>query len=481
MNEKKQNTFEPGRVPPCAVDLEEIVLGALMLDKECLEVIVPQLKPVVFYKDAHNIIFSAIKILFERRDPIDILTVTNYLKTTGELQIVGGAYYISQLTNRIASTANIDFHTKIILQKYFQRQIIMTCTEAIRESYNDGEDVFNTLNKVNVGLDIIQESLRTGKSIDEIKDLIELSEKGYYDRKEARKNHIFTGVDTGIMSLNEFTGGWQNSDVIVIAARPAMGKTALACLFAFQAALSGKKVLFDSQEMSGLQLANRLLLFASGLNAKGFNEGTFSGEDEVILSEAKAKLKKLGIYIDDTPSTSVDHTRYRARKLKKSVGLDLIVSDYIQLKTTEKEFYNREQQVAEISRKFKGMAREIDIPCIVLAQLSRAVESRGGDKRPQLSDLRESGAIEQDADLVIFPHRPEYYNLTEDAGGNSTAGLMELIIAKHRNGPVTKEGDIVCKANISLTSIKDHREQNSFFTPPDLFIESNKNFLDENR
>jgi len=424
-----------GKMPPQAVELEEAVLGALMLEKDALTEVIDILKPHSFYKDAHVRIFSAIHALFNRSEPVDILTVTQELKKTGELDIVGGAYYITQLTNRVASAANAEFHARIIAQKFIQRELIRVSTKTINDAYDESSDVFDLLDNAESDLFSIMEG-NIKKNYDKMSTLI----KKAIEQIEITKNNkgSFSGIASGLTALDRLTSGWQKSDLVIIAARPAMGKTALVLTMARNAAVDfNKAVAIFSLEMSSLQLVTRLISSESELPADKLKKGLLEDYEFQQLNDKIQKLASAPLFIDDTPGISVFELRAKARRLKEQHNIELIIVDYLQLMTAGGEGKgNREQEIATISRSLKGLAKELEIPVIALSQLSRAVETRGGDKRPQLSDLRESGAIEQDADMVMFIHRPEYYNITEDAEGNSTTGVAELIIAKHRNGPV---------------------------------------------
>lgn len=427
--------LENGKMPPQAVELEEAVLGALMLEKDALTNVIDILKPQSFYKDAHSRIFHAIEQLFTRSEPVDILTVTQELKKTGELDLVGGAYYITQLTNRVASAANAEFHARIVAQKFIQRELIRISTKTINDSYEDGSDVFDLLDNAEKNLfSIVEGNIK--KNYDKMSTLIRKA----IDQIEITKNNKgnFSGIPSGLTALDRLTSGWQKSDLVIIAARPAMGKTALVLSMARNAAVDfNKGVAVFSLEMSSLQLVTRLIASESELSSEKLKKGNLEDYEFQQLNDKIKKLAEAPLFIDDTPGLSVFELRAKARRLKEQHKIELIIVDYLQLMTAGGEGKgNREQEIATISRSLKGLAKELEIPVIALSQLSRAVETRGGDKRPQLSDLRESGAIEQDADMVMFIHRPEYYNITEDENGASTVGVAELIIAKHRNGPV---------------------------------------------
>jgi replicative DNA helicase len=430
-----QQILDMGKMQPQAVELEEAVLGALMLEKDALTNVIDILQPQSFYKDAHVRIFSAIQQLFTRSEPVDILTVTQELKKNGELDLIGGAYYITQLTNRVASAANAEFHARIIAQKFIQRELIRISTKTITDAYEDSSDVFDLLDTAEKNLfSIVEGNIK--KNYDKMSTLI----KKAIEQIEISKNKKdgLSGIPSGLTALDRLTSGWQKSDLVIIAARPAMGKTALVLTMARNAAVDfGKPVAVFSLEMSSLQLVTRLISSESELPSEKLKKGNLEDYEFQQLNDKIKKLAEAPLFIDDTPGLSVFELRAKARRLKEQHGIEMIVVDYLQLMTAGGEGRgNREQEIATISRSLKGLAKELEVPVIALSQLSRAVETRGGDKRPQLSDLRESGAIEQDADLVMFIHRPEYYNITEDETGMSTAGVAELIVAKHRNGPI---------------------------------------------
>jgi replicative DNA helicase len=428
-------SHDNGKIQPQAVELEEAVLGALMLEKDALTNVIDILKSDSFYKDSHSRIFGAIERLFSRSEPVDILTVTQELKKTGELDIVGGAYYITQLTNRVASAANAEFHARIVAQKYIQRELIRISTKTINDAYEEGSDVFDLLDNAEKNLfSIVEGNIK--KNYDKMSTLIRKAIEQIEITKNNKGN--FSGIPSGLTALDRLTSGWQKSDLLIIAARPAMGKTALVLTMARNAAVDfNKPVAVFSLEMSSLQLVTRLIASESELPGEKLKKGNLEEYEFQQLNDKIKKLAEAPLFIDDTPGLSVFELRAKARRLKEQHNIELIIVDYLQLMTAGGEGKgNREQEIATISRSLKGLAKELEIPVIALSQLSRAVETRGGDKRPQLSDLRESGAIEQDADMVMFIHRPEYYNITEDENGNDTRGVAELIIAKHRNGPV---------------------------------------------
>lgn len=429
-----------GRVPPQAVDFEEVVLGAMMLEKDAINAVIDLLSPEVFYKDVHQIIFSAIKELFTKSEPIDILTVTNQLKTMGELDTVGGPYYISQLTNRVVSAANIEYHARIILQKYIQRQLILISSETIKAAYEDTTDVFDLLDTAENNLFQISENILK-KSHDKMPDLVRMA----ISEIEAAKNSSASlrGVPSGYTELDRITQGWQKSDLIILAARPSMGKTAFALNMARNAAVDfNKPIAFFSLEMSSVQLVTRLISSETSLTADKLRSGNLEEYEWEQLSSKVTPLVNAKLYIDDTAQLSVFDLRAKCRRLKQQHDIQMIFIDYLQLMTTKGDKAgNREQEISTISRSLKSLAKELQVPVLALSQLSRNVESRAGSKKPILSDLRESGAIEQDADMVVFIYRPEYYGLN-DENNESAKGKAIINIAKHRNG---KLGDVELK------------------------------------
>lgn len=437
---KERKVFYPldysdhGRVPPQAIDLEEAVLGAMMLEQNALTNVVDILKPEVFYKESHQKIFAAIHKLFSGGQPVDILTVTEALKKTGDLDIAGGAYAISMLTNRVASSANVEYHARIVLQKYLQREMIRISSEIIKESYEDTKDVFDILDKAEQGLFAVSEN-NLRRSYNDMPSLV----REAIEQIEGAKNqegHI-SGIPSGFTDLDRITAGWQKSDLIVLAARPGMGKTAFVLTMARNMAVDFKKpIAIFSLEMAGVQLVTRLISSETELAADKLKRGQLEDFEWEQLNARIGAITDAPLFIDDTPALTIFELRAKCRRLKAQHDIQMVIVDYLQLMSGGGENHrgNREQEISNISRSMKSLAKELEIPVIAISQLSRAVETRGGSKRPILSDLRESGAIEQDADMVLFIYRPEYYQITEDEQGNSTEGLAQLIIAKHRNG-----------------------------------------------
>ena len=425
---------ELGKVPPQAVDLEQAVLGAMMLEKNAVNDTIDILKPSSFYDPKHQFIYGAIRQLFGSSSPIDLLTVINQLKVNGELEASGGAAYISQLTSRVASTAHTEFHARVIAEKYIKRELIRMSSEVIREAFDDTKDVFDVLNTAESELFKIAEN-NMGKHVDIMQNVVR---EAIEEIEKASQNKSgISGVPTGFMALDKLTSGWQRSDMIVIAARPAMGKTAFVLSMARNTAVDHNMgVAIFSLEMSSVQLVKRLIASESRLSAEKLRKGDLAEHEFQQLHTRIAKLATAPLYIDDTPGISIFDLRAKCRRLKMQYDIQMVIIDYLQLMTAggSKNGGNREQEISSISRSIKEIAKELNVPIIALSQLSRSVEQRGGDKRPVLSDLRESGAIEQDADIVSFIYRPEYYGFMQDEDGNSNAGVGEIIVAKHRNG-----------------------------------------------
>ncbi len=427
--------LERGKIPPQAVDLEEVVLGAMMIDKKGVDEVIDILQPEAFYKQAHQYIYEAIVKLFESSDPIDLLTVSDQLKTDGKLESVGGEYYLVSLTQKVASSAHIEFHSRIILQKYIQRSLIKISNEIIESAYEDATDVFDLLDEAESKLyDVTQGNIK--KSAETAQNLVIQAKKRI---EEISNKEGLSGIPSGFDKLDKLTSGWQPSDLIIVAARPGMGKTALTLSMARNIAVNSNiGVAFFSLEMSSVQLITRLISSETGLSSEKLRTGKLEKHEWEQLNVKVKALESAPLYIDDTPSLSIFDLRAKARRLASQKNIKLIIIDYLQLMSAgvNTKGGNREQEISTISRNLKALAKELNVPVIALSQLSRAVETRGGSKRPVLSDLRESGAIEQDADIVSFIYRPEYYKIDEwdDEERSPTAGQAEFIIAKHRNG-----------------------------------------------
>ncbi|MEP2935029.1 MAG: replicative DNA helicase [Gilvibacter sp.] len=428
-------SLEKGKLPPQATELEEVVLGAMMIDKKGVDEVIDILHPEVFYKESHQAIFEAIFKLFENSQPVDLLTVSAQLKTDGKLELVGGEFYLIQLTQKVSSSAHIEYHARIILQKYIQRSLIKISSEIIEESYDESTDVFDLLDNAESKLyEITQGNIK--RSSETAQNLVIQAKKKI---EEIANKEGLSGVPSGFNKLDKLTSGWQQSDLIIIAARPGMGKTALTLSMARNMAVEHQiPVAFFSCEMSSVQLITRLISSETGLSSEKLRTGNLEQHEWEQLNVKVKDLEKAPLFIDDTPSLSIFDLRAKARRLKSQHDIQLIVIDYLQLMTAggSQKGGNREQEISTISRNLKALAKELNVPVIALSQLSRAVETRGGSKRPLLSDLRESGAIEQDADIVSFIYRPEYYKIDEwdDEERTPTAGQAEFIVAKHRNG-----------------------------------------------
>ena len=422
-----------GKLPPQAVDLEEAVLGALMLEKSPLNDVIDIIhRPDIFYKDAHKKIYEAIQELFSASESIDILTVTQKLRANGEIDNVGGPYYISQLTNRVASAAHAEAHARILVQKFILREMIRISGKVIQNAYDETTDVFNLLDEAESELFAVAE----GNIRKDYESMASLLFKAQNEIENAMlKEDGVNGIATGFTDLDKITSGWQKSDMIVVAARPGMGKTAFVLSMARNVAVDYQHpVAVFSLEMSSIQLVNRLISGEAEIPAEDIRRGNFSKKEFEQFFERTKQLSEAPIYIDDTPALSIFELRAKCRRLKQQHNIQLIIIDYLQLMSSGGKGGNREQEISNISRSIKEIAKELDVPIIALSQLSRSVETRGGDKRPMLSDLRDSGAIEQDADIVSFIYRPEYYQLTEWPDGTPCTSQAEIIVAKHRNG-----------------------------------------------
>ncbi|HEV8513092.1 MAG TPA: replicative DNA helicase [Cyclobacteriaceae bacterium] len=417
------------KLPPQALDLEEAVIGAVLLEKNALPKLAGILYPDHFYSDKHRFIFEAVLQLFSSSNPVDMRTVVNQLRKNGRLELVGGAYAIGELTAKVNRAANIEYDARIIIELSLKRRMIEAASTLHQQAYNYQVSDIELLDYCSkVIFEIQNETFK--KEQQPLSSLMAMAMKDIGSR---RTENTFTGVPSGFAQLDSITGGWQNSDLIIIAARPGMGKTGL-ILSALRNAAADHRlpVAFYSLEMNATQLTNRLLSAESTLPLKNFLDQSFTQADWNRMISSTTVLASSPLFIDDSPSLSLYGLRAKIRFMKAIFNIKLAVVDYLQLmESTEGD--NREQEISSISRGLKAIAKELNIPFIALSQLSRGVESRG-DKRPQLSDLRESGAIEQDADMVLFLYRPEYYKIELTEEGWPTTGLAELIIAKHRNG-----------------------------------------------
>ena len=423
-----------GKLQPQALELEKAVLGALMIDNESLSDAIDSLQAEYFYAPKHQKIFEAIVNLFNNTQPVDILTVSEELKRMEMFKEIGGLAYISELTNNVSSSSNTEFHARIIAEKFIKRSLINISRKISNDAFDDSVDIFDLLNDAEANLFTVTEgTLR--KSYDKMSSLI----KGALENIEIlrSKEDGLSGVPSGFTNVDRVTSGWQKSDLVIVAARPGMGKTAFALTMARNVAVDHNTAIgFFSLEMSSEQLVNRLIASEAELGASKLRKGDLADHEMVQLHEKIKHLSEAPIFIDDTPGLSIFELRAKARRLVKNHGVEIIMIDYLQLMTAGGTVGNREQEISTISRSLKGIAKELKIPVIALSQVNRGVESRTGvgSKRPMLSDLRESGAIEQDADIVTFIYRPEYYKIYEWDNGDDSRGQGELIIAKHRNG-----------------------------------------------
>ena len=435
------NSEEIGRLQPQARELEEAVLGALMLEKDAYSVISDILRPESFYDKTHEMIFSAIQDLAVQQKPIDMLTVVEQLRKRGELDYVGGPFYIAQLSSKVVSTAHLEYHSRIIAQKYLARELISFSSNVATKAFDETNDVDDLMQEAESQLfEISQQNVK--KDFTQINPVIK--EAIQMMQIAGQRDDGLSGLQSGFKALDKITSGWQNSDLIIIAGRPAMGKTAFVLSMAKNMAVNFNiPVAVFSLEMSNVQLVNRLIINVCQISGSKIKTGQLEPYEWEQLDYKIKELFDAPIYIDDTPSLSVFELRTKARRLVREHKVKCIVIDYLQLMNASgMSFGSREQEVSTISRSLKGLAKELNIPIVALSQLNRGVESRVGTegKRPQLSDLRESGAIEQDADMVCFIHRPEYYKIFVDEKGNDLTGKAEIIIAKHRNGAT---GDVL--------------------------------------
>ena len=464
--------LEKGKIPPQALDLEIAVLGAMMIDKKGIDDVIDILHPEAFYDKRHQEIYAAIYTLFQNSEPTDLLTVSNQLRKDGKLEIVGGDFYLIGLTQKVASSAHIEYHARIILQKYIQRKLISISSDIIENAYDETMDVFDLLDLAEGKLfEVTQGNLKKGS--EDAGDLVKQALKKIQD---ISNQEGMSGLATGFTKLDALTSGWQPSDLIIIAARPGMGKTAFVISMAKNMAIQfNNPVAVFSLEMSSVQLIMRMISSETGLTSEKLRKGNLEPHEWEQLNVKVKQLSDAPIFIDDTPSLSIFDLRAKARRLVSQHGVKILIIDYLQLMTAGGSGGNREQEISTISRNLKALAKELSVPVIALSQLSRAVETRGGSKRPLLSDLRESGAIEQDADIVSFIFRPEYYGITEwdDDDHSPCEGQGEFIVAKHRNGGLD---NIRLKFTGHLALFSDLEEQrssefqSSMNVSPDQFI-----------
>ena len=435
----KVGANEMGKLPPQALELEQSVIGALMIEKDAFATVADLLRPESFYSDQHRHIFEAIRSLSTKDAPIDVLSVTEELKTMGNLELAGGVVYLSELTQRVASAAHLRYHAQIVAQKATARDLIGLACQIEEKGYDETQDVDELMQEAEAG--VFEISQRSQKR--DVTHIFPVITEAFDRMHKASQNEgNISGIPSGFTELDKITSGWQKSDLVIIAARPAMGKTAFVLSMAKNIAVDFNiPVAIFSLEMSNVQLVNRLIMNVCEIEGSKIRNGRLTKAEWDKLENNISVLQNAPIYVDDTPGLSVYELRSKARKLVKDKKIQLIIIDYLQLMNANgANFGSREQEVSIISRTLKGLAKELDVPVIALSQLSRAVEKRDSSnsnvdgKKPLLSDLRESGAIEQDADMVCFIHRPEYYKLYDDGNGKDLRGLGQIIVAKHRNG-----------------------------------------------
>ena len=431
-----------GHMPPQSVETERTVLGALMIDKDAFTVVSEILRPETFYEPRNQKVFAAIQTLSVNERPVDLVTVTEQLKRDGTLEDVGGQLYIYELTANVASSAHVEYHARILAQKFLARQLSHCASDIETKSFDESNDIEVVMQEAEGQLfELSQKNMRQDYTqIDPVvKQAVAIMQKA------ASNTGGLTGVPSGFTKLDDITSGWQKSDLIIIAGRPAMGKTSFALSIAKNVAVDQRiPVAFFSLEMNNVQLVNRLISNTCEIEGKKVMTGQLSDADWDRFDRNIRKLEGAPLYVDETPGLSIFELRTKARRLAREKKVELIMIDYLQLMNANgMRFGNRQEEVSNISRSLKQLAKELDIPIMALSQLNRSVEQRGdaeGGKRPQLSDLRESGAIEQDADMVLFVHRPEYYHILHDEQGNDLRGMAQIIIAKHRKGAV---GDVL--------------------------------------
>ena len=451
-----------GKVPPQSPELEKAVLGAILIQSSAIYDITNIIQPQSFYIPAHQTIYTAMRSLMQAEKPIDAITVSEELKAKDQLEDVGGLPYLIELTELIGTAAHLEYHARIVQQKYIQRELIRASTEIQKLSYDETKDVDDLISFAEGEIFNISEGM-VKKELVRIGDVMEVAKKSI--EKAAENKGSYRGVPSGFTDLDRLTSGWQPSDLIIIAARPSMGKTAFVLSMARNMAVEYQKpVVFFSLEMSAQQLVKRLIAAEIEISGEKIRNGDLTEEEWQCFESRTHRLGAAPLYIDDTPAMSVFELRAKCRRQARTKeGLGIVIIDYLQLMTSGVDNKgSREQEVSTISRSLKAIAKELNVPIIALSQLNRGVETRGNDRRPQLSDLRESGAIEQDADIVAFIHRPEYYGIKEDENGISTKGLATIIVAKHRNGAVD---DVRLKFVKDLAKFQDYDEGISEFLP----------------
>ena len=448
-----------GKIPPQAIDVERVIIGAMLIDKKGVDEAFELLRPKVFYDTKHQDIFRSITKLYVENKGVDLVTVVNQLKKDKKLQDVGGEKYMVELTQQISSSAHIEYHSRIILQKFIQRELIQNSGAIIKHAYDDGVDSLDLLDKAYSNLNKVSDLIISNNEV----DIDQLTEEIVDHGAKLYRGEIEPGLQTPIKNLTNKMGGWRETELIILAARPGMGKTAFALKTAWVLAKSMIPVGFFSLEMSAKQLLSRLWSLECSIDNDKFTKHGLNPDDQNAIRQTKEKLGSVPLHIDDADGNlTIQSLTVKAKKWKKEKGIKLLIVDYLQLMRGNKN--NREQEISDISRGLKLLAGELNIPIIALSQLSRAVEQRGGNKRPLLSDLRESGAIEQDADVVGFIYRPEYYGITEwdDYDGQSSQDQAEYIIAKNRNGSLVRNRMKFIKKYTNFIDMDDERFDDEF-------------------
>ena len=443
-----------GTIPPQAIDVEEIVIGAILLDGNVYEEIQPIIKSDDFYKQSHQLIFNAINEMYDQDEQIDLLTVSQKLQKHGTLEDAGGAFVLSQYSNRVASSAHIESHARIIKQKSIRRKIIHASSNAIKMCYDDTFDVFDNLQYIETELTAINSQLTAG-SVSPISSVVKSIFEDCKLREET--NTTVTGVPSGFKLFDTMTGGFSDGNMITVAGRPGMGKTTAVLQIAKNASRIGKKkVGIITLEMTQKELTSKIISSETRIDYKRILKQFPTEAEYFAINNKMQDILGIEVYFIDKPSLTERDFKIECRKLVREFGCDMIIIDYLQLMHTHDKKGTREQEISTISRAIKSTAKHLEIPIIALSQLSRSVEQRGGDKRPMLSDLRESGAIEQDSDMVVFLYRPEYYDIFENEDGESTQGVVEWIIAKHRGGDT---GTIPLHGDLRYSVIQDERDE----------------------
>ncbi|WP_308226805.1 replicative DNA helicase [uncultured Prevotella sp.] len=458
---QQQKAFDKtyGHLQPQAVDMEKVVLGALMIDKDAFSMVSETLRPETFYEPRHQKIYNAIQTLSVNENPVDIMTVVDELKREGTLEDVGGAPYIVELSSHVASSAHIEYHAKILAQKFLARQLISYASVVETKAFDETQDIDELMQEAEGSLfELSQRNMK--KDYTQVDPVITRAIEIL--QKASENAGGLTGVPTGYEELDKKTSGWQSSDLVILAGRPAMGKTSFALSLAKNIAVDyNTPIAFFSLEMNNVQLVNRLISNVCEIPGSKMLNGQLSPDEWERLDKNIRLLQGAPLYIDDTPGLSIFELRTKARRLVREKGVKIIMIDYLQLMNANgMRFGSRQEEVSKISQSLKGLAKELDIPIIALSQLNRTVENREGleGKRPQLSDLRESGAIEQDADMVLFVHRPEYYHILTDEKGNDLRGMAQIIIAKHRKGAT---GDVLLTFRGEFTRFQDPEKQSA--------------------